>query len=195
MATTMEEVRAVLDPEEPDYQKGVELGPDALPHLRVLINGEDPMLASKATYLAGLIKSDESADVVREAARSNVEAVRVAAAATARNLPSTKASEVLEELVADPDPGIRRVARESAPKRPSSRLAALLEETAPGAEGLSDQPGGASTFTPTSATMPGEVVSEAMPGGGTGLMPGEAEPGMPGDPGRHGAGGSDSMPS
>jgi len=110
-------------------------------------------------------------------------------------LPAPRQREVLEELVADPDPGIRKVARESAPKRPSSRLAALLEETAPDAEGLSDQPGASSTFTATSETMPGERVSEAMPGGGTGLMPGEAEPGMPGDSARHGGGGSDSMPN
>jgi len=195
MATTMEEVRAVLDPEEPDYQKGAELGPDAIPHLQALVNGDDAMLASKAAYLASLIKSDASADVVRDAAHSNVEAVRVAAAAGARNLPSTKASEVLEDLVGDADPGVRKVARDSVPRRPSSRLAGLIAETESDSESMTDRPGSdTSTFTPTSPTMPGETVAETMPGGGTGLMPGETESGMPGDRGRSG-GDPGSMPN
>ena len=190
MATTMEQVRAVLDPEEPDYEKGTELGAEALPHLRTLINGDDQMLASKATYLAGLIKSDDSADVVKEAAQSSNEAVRVAAAAAARNLPSTKASEVLEELVGDADPGVRKVAREAVPKRPSSRLSSLLEEAESDSESLAEGPlGGSATFSPTSATMPGETATTEMPGGGSGLMPGEGRGGMPGDQGQ-GDGGS-----
>lgn len=191
MATTMEQVRAVLDPEEPDYEKGTELGADALPHLRTLINGDDQMLATKATYLAGLIKADESADVVREAAKSSNEAVRVAAAAAARNLPSTKASEVLEELVGDSDPGVRKVARDAVPKRPSSRLASLLEETESDTGSMAEAPGiQSATFSPTSATMPGETATTEMPGGGSGLMPGEGGGGMPGDQGQRGDGGS-----
>ncbi len=190
MAVTMEEVRAVLDPEEPDYEKGASLGPDAIPHLQALVNGDDAMLASKAAYLASLIKSDASADVVRDAARSNAETVRVAAAAAARNLPSAKASAVLEELIVDVDPGVRKVARDAVPRRPSSRLAGLLEETKPDADSMTDT----ATFTPTSPTMPGETVPETMAGGGTGLMPGETESTMPGDRGRSG-GDSGSMPN
>lgn len=195
MATTMEQVRAVLDPEEPDYEKGAaELGSDAIPHLLALVNGDDAMLASKATYLASLIKSEASADVVREAAHSNVETVRVAAAAAARNLPSAKASEVLEELVGDDDPGVRKVARDAVPKRPSSRLAERLAETGPDPESMTDRPGGeTSTFTLTSPTMPGETASTGMPGGGTGRMPGEEDPGMSGNGG--GGGGPGSMPN
>ena len=118
-----------LDPGGARLRKATKLGPDAIPHLQALVNGDDAMLASKAAYLASLIKSDASADVVRDAARSNVETVRVAAAAAARNLPSAKASAVLEELIADVDPGVRKVARDAVPRRPSSRLAGLLEET------------------------------------------------------------------
>jgi hypothetical protein len=195
MATTMEEVRAVLDPEEPDYQKGAELGPDAIPHLQTLVNGDDAMLASKAAYLASLIKSDASADVVRDAAHSKVEAVRVAAAAAARNLPSAKASEVLEELVGDDDPGVRKVARDAVPRRPSSRLAERLAETESDSESMTVRPQGqGSAFTPTSPTMPGETASTGMPGGGTGRMPGEEDPGMPDNRGS-GRGGPGSMPN
>jgi len=189
MATTMEQVRAVLDPEEPDYEKGAaELGPDAIPHLQALVRGDDAMLASKAAYLASLIKSDASADVVREAAQSNVETVRVAAAAAARNLPSTKASEVLEGLVTDADPGVRKVARDAVPKRPSSRLTELLATTEPDSESMAERPdASASGFTVTSPTMPGEAPSTGMPGGGSGLMPGESGDGTLGDRGRPGS--------
>jgi hypothetical protein len=189
MATTMEQVRAVLDPDEPDYEKGAaELGPDAIPHLQALVKGDDPMLASKAAYLASLIKSDASADVVREAAGSNVETVRVAAAAAARNLPSAKASEVLEGLVADADPGVRKVARDAVPKRPSSRLAELLAATEADMESMAEGLGApAAGFTVTSPTMPGEAPSTGMPGGGTGVMPGESADGMGDERGRRGA--------
>jgi hypothetical protein len=39
MPVTMEQVRAFLDPEEPDYQQAAQLGPEALPHLEELGEG------------------------------------------------------------------------------------------------------------------------------------------------------------
>lgn len=182
MATTMEQVRAILDPEEPDYSKGSELGPDAVPHLRTLVNGDDQMLASKAAYLASLIKADDAADVVADAARSPTEAVRVAAAAAARNLPAAKASSVLEPLVTDSDPGVRKVARDAAPRRPTGRLKDLLDASEPG-EGEGQEGGDVSAqpFAVTSATMPGEGPATGMSDRGSGLMPGEAAARMPGE--------------
>ena len=55
MPVTMKQVRAALDPEEPDYEKAAKLGPEALPHLEKLISRKDPNLASKAASLAGMI--------------------------------------------------------------------------------------------------------------------------------------------
>src|ERR671915_2448035 len=101
MAVTMKKVRSALDPEEPDYQQIADLGPEALPHLEVLVNSGDTMLASKAAYLASLIKDAKAADIVGTAARSDDPAVRVAAAAAASNLPSSGASAVLFDLVRD----------------------------------------------------------------------------------------------
>ena len=57
MAVTMKDVRAVLEPDEPDYKEGAKAwAAAALPHLDALVGGGDTMLASKATYLASLIK-------------------------------------------------------------------------------------------------------------------------------------------
>src|SRR5437867_4118299 len=102
MPVTLEQVRAALDPEEPDYPKAARiLGPEALPHLERLIASDHPMLASKAAYLAGLIGTERSAEVLRRAARSGDVRVRIAAAAAAGNLPPASASDVLLNLVDD----------------------------------------------------------------------------------------------
>ena len=111
MPVSMEDVRKVLDPEEPDYSAAARLGEDALPHLEVLVRGDDAMLASKAAYAASLIEG--GSDVVEVAAGSDDPVVRVAAAAAVRNLPGDRARPMLRQLSEDDDPGIRKVARAS----------------------------------------------------------------------------------
>ena len=66
MPVTMQQVRLILDSEEPDYGLGAQLGAEALPHLETLVRSGNPMLASKAVYLASLIPEPRSAalDVV-----------------------------------------------------------------------------------------------------------------------------------
>jgi hypothetical protein len=110
MAVTMVSVRALLDVDEPKYAEAAELGPEAIPHLETLVREGDPMLASKATYLASLIQSDQSIEVVKAAAKSADAVVRVAAAAAARNLPAEAAEEVLAPLMADNDAGVQKTA-------------------------------------------------------------------------------------
>jgi HEAT repeat protein len=113
VAVSMDDVRRALDPEEPNYEAVASLGTDSLPHLQALATGEDPMLASKATYAASLLEGAAGEDVVRTAAQSADPIVRVAAAAAARNLPVESANDVLAGLMTDDDPGIRKVARAS----------------------------------------------------------------------------------
>jgi hypothetical protein len=188
MAVTMKQVRAVLDPEEPDYQSAVALGPDALPHLDALVSSGDPMLASKATYLASLIQDQRSVDVVEKAARSDDPIVRVAAAAAAPNLAEAASASLLSALAADPDPGVRKVARSTGggeaepgsaePPLATGGLAAgerIVFGLMPGEEAGS-----------AGSTMPGST-SDRMPGDrgapASGLMPGERPTGRPGSPG------------
>ena len=116
MAVSMDDVRRVLDPEEPSYDAAAKLGEEALPHLQALITGDDPMLASKAAYAASMLEGATGEHVVMAAAQSDDPVVRVAAAAAARNLPAESANAVLKDLAADEDPGIRKVARASAPE-------------------------------------------------------------------------------
>src|SRR5262245_33803225 len=105
---TMAKVRALLDIDEPKYAEATQLGAKAIPHLETLVREGDPMLASKATYLASLIQSDRALDVVKAAAESSNPVVRVAAAAAARNLPDAATDEVLASLSSDEDAGVRK---------------------------------------------------------------------------------------
>jgi len=183
MAVTMKDVRSALDPEEPDYEEAAKLGADALPHLEVLVSSGDTMLASKAAYLAGLIKGAKSAEIVKTAARSDDPAVRVAAAAAASNLAPANASSVLLDLVGDPDPGVRKVARASVPAKADAKLTRKLrdlgdENGSPGERGA-DMKGGPAATGP----MPGETI-EDEPGSVGALMPDEGPAGMPGEQGK-----------
>jgi HEAT repeat protein len=130
MAVTMEEVRAELERDEPNYARAAGLGPDAVPHLDELAKGEDTMLATKAVYLAGLIQDDAAAKVVEEAASDDDPRVRVAAAAAARNVETERASEVLAPLVSDDDPGVQKVALKSVPSDATGELRRAVEKVA-----------------------------------------------------------------
>ena len=128
MAITLEQVRAALEPEEPDYKKAAKnLGTEALPHLERLITGDHPMLASKAAYLAGIIGTEQSVSVLERAARSGDASVRIAAAAAVQNLPPEPASDVLLRLIDDPDMGVQKVALKSVHSNASAALKARVE--------------------------------------------------------------------
>jgi len=107
MPVTIEDVVNQLDREEPDYTQAARLGPAALPFVRQLIQGNNIALASKAAFLAGQISGEASMQVLEIASRHPDPVVRVAAAASARNvtgLSSTLASTFLNDV----DPGVRK---------------------------------------------------------------------------------------
>ena len=131
MPVTMEQVRAVLDSEEPNYEQAAQLGPEALPHLEELVGETDSLLASKAAYLASLIEDPHSKDILSRAAASDRAEVRAAAAGGASNLSPDAASDVLEPLLKDRDVGVRKTALkavpEEAPPRIQDRVKSLSE--------------------------------------------------------------------
>jgi len=111
---TLEQVKQELDSEEPRYldiARG--FNGDALDHLLTLASDRDPMLASKAVYLASMIPDRRSATVLMKAAQSPQRVVRVAAASGVRNLPANERSDLLLALLDDDDAGVRRVALKS----------------------------------------------------------------------------------
>lgn len=130
MAMTMNDVRAALDPDEPNYGRAKSLGPSALPFLMALVRGGDLGLASKATYLASLITSDKSVEVIEAAAATGEPILRVAAASGLRNLKPAHAERVLNTLKSDTDAGVRKVLVRSAASVSSPRVAAVLRQIA-----------------------------------------------------------------
>lgn len=132
MSVTMKDVRFYLDADEVDYPAAKALGPEAVPFLAELVAGQDLALASKAAYLAGLIRSKDSVDVIKDAATRDEPVMRVAAAASLRNLPELQAEKVMDLLVEDPDAGVRKVMVKSAQGFASveveSRLRALTDD-------------------------------------------------------------------
>src|ERR687895_2670493 len=103
-----EDVRRELDKDELNYPRlATELGPEALPQLQGLAAEDEPRIAPKAAYLAGLIAGPTSHEVVSLAAGSKHEVVRVAAAAALPALSAEHAGSIGEQLLADPDVGVR----------------------------------------------------------------------------------------
>jgi len=131
---TMEQIRAILDSDEPNYGQAAGLGREALPLIESLIAGSDGMLASKAAYMAGVIGDSGSAAVLGRAARSPHILVRIAAAASSRHLSGADASGVLVGLLQDPDVGVRKVALKSVPQDATPALQQQIDhlsKTAP----------------------------------------------------------------
>jgi len=128
MPTTMSQVRAMLQPDEVDYDAAKQLGPDALPFLMELVKGGDLNLATKAAYLASLIPSQESVAVVEAAAKSPEDVLRVAAASGIRNLQVRDVERITNLLKNDPEVGVRKVMLHSVVKFKSPQLAIHLQE-------------------------------------------------------------------
>lgn len=106
MPVTIEQVINQLDREEPYYGQAARLGAEALPHLITLIQVSGVGLAAKAASLAGLINAGQSAAVLEIAAQHPDPVVRVAAAASAKNLTSMPTSLAMN-LLNDSDAGVR----------------------------------------------------------------------------------------
>jgi hypothetical protein len=92
-----------------------DLGPDAIPALRGLVDDDIPRIAASAAYLAGLIAAPGSRRVVEKAVQSRDPVVRVAAAATLPTLAGRGIAGIAKKLLLDQDVGVRARAVRSAP--------------------------------------------------------------------------------
>jgi HEAT repeats len=126
-----EDVLARIDLDEIDYPTAAaELGSEALPLLEELAQGGDPMLASKAVYLASILSDPDAARILEGAARHPDARVRVAAAAGLRNLVEQDAEPHVDGLLQDSDLGVRKVALKSATTFDSPGMTARVRRLA-----------------------------------------------------------------
>jgi len=108
---TLEQVKLALSADEVEYSKlKRKFGKKASPHLEKLVKRSDPMLASKAAYLVGLINDEKSADILKKAATSKEILVRISVAATARNLSKVSSNKVFLEVLKDKSKKVQDVA-------------------------------------------------------------------------------------
>ena len=127
MPVSMTDVRRALDPDEVDYAAAADLGDEALPHLRTLVETGDPGIAAKAAYLAGLINGSHSESVVALAASHADARVRASAASAASHLDDQATERVLEGLVLDEDAGVQKLALNSVPAQPSQNMRSQVQ--------------------------------------------------------------------
>ena len=124
---TLEELRRDLEKDELNYPEFAQrYGESALPHLKALVTEDEPRIAPKAAYLAGLIAGKASHEVVSIAARSRHDVTRVAAAAATAMLPVRDAVRIALQLLDDADDGVRVMAVKSAAKIGDPKLVARL---------------------------------------------------------------------
>ncbi len=137
----MSEIEDLLLPIEPEYDQVANLGSDVVPELIELIKLNSPLLSSRATYALGRVGAVASGKIpasainkisegLQEAAKSNFDLVRVAAAAATHGLPSQAAEPVQLILLDDPDIGVRRTVLEAVRPDAAPAVVARIEKWA-----------------------------------------------------------------
>ena len=110
MPVTMQQVLAVIDKDEPNYAAFAQMGPEALPHLEMIIDANDPLKAAKAAYAASMIGGAGSVNALRKAAEHHDPQVRIAVAHGLRNLSEAAPSDLVMKSLNDGDSGVRKLA-------------------------------------------------------------------------------------
>lgn len=131
MAVSTEQLRRMLNADEPDYAGLARLGGGILPQLAQLLNDRSEDTAANAASLAGMIGSDQAVALLERAARSRSGQVRSAAASALRGKSGPKAAALVATLLRDSDKDVRKFAGKAAPTRSGSAVAARAAEIQP----------------------------------------------------------------
>ena len=127
MAMTEQQLRFALSNEETQYQQiAAQLDESDIPKVEALAKGPDVGLATKAVYLASLLRGARAEQVVLEAAQSPTELVRIASATALPNLPAAVRDRVAVELTDRPTPSISKLVLQAV-DRPSPALVERLQ--------------------------------------------------------------------
>lgn len=105
-------------------------GPGAMPFLHQIVQASDPMLASKAVWLAAFIDGQGSLQVLQVAISRPEVLVRIAAAGAIRSLGRVPVQELLRRLLEDDEPMIRKVALDSVKVLRPAQLRERIQELA-----------------------------------------------------------------
>ena len=126
MSITMQQVLAEIDREEPNYAAFAALGADALPHLQMIVEANDPLRSAKAAYAASMIGGSGAIKLLQAASDHHEPQVRMAVAQGLQNLAKATPSDLVLKSLGDVDPGVRKLALRTAGQLKRPEFAATV---------------------------------------------------------------------
>jgi outer membrane protein OmpA-like peptidoglycan-associated protein len=129
MAVSIEQLRRILNADEPDYDGLARQGAALLPQLAQLVNDRNEYVAANAASLAGMIGDNQAVAVLQRAARSASGAVRSATAGALRSVRGPQVAALVATLQRDRDPDVRKFAAKAAAMQQPGSAAAEIGET------------------------------------------------------------------
>jgi HEAT repeat protein len=110
MPMTLEELKEQLTSIEVDDATYVGIGPSEVPLLEQLVRDPETWLAARAIFALSQVRSDAAMAILGRAAADPRPEIRVAVAASAKNLPPAEANGILLQGLNDADLGVRKFA-------------------------------------------------------------------------------------
>lgn len=125
---TLEQLKEQLSSIEVDDATYAGIGPSEVPLLEQLVADPETWLAGRAIFALSQVRSDAATAILVRAATDPRPEIRVAVAASARNLPPEDASGILLQGLNDPDLGVRKFAIRSVAPAHSADVQARLRD-------------------------------------------------------------------
>jgi len=128
MPMTLKQLKDKLSAIEPTDRVYSGISPSEIPVLKRLLQDKKPWVASRAVFALSRISDPKAIAILSKAAVDSRPEVRVAVAASARNLKAKDASKILLKLLADPELGVRKFAVQSVSKAHGAVIYRKLKE-------------------------------------------------------------------
>jgi len=110
MPKTLEELRNQLSAIEPDIDMFDGIGPSEIPLLEQLLQDEEAWMASRAIFALSRIPDPKALAILSHEVSDPRPEVKVALAASVKNLKSSDANDILLKLLNDTNIGVRKFA-------------------------------------------------------------------------------------
>ena len=128
MTMTLEQIRNQLSAIEPNDSTYFGIGPSEIPLLEQLLQDEEVWMASRAVFALSRISDTKAVTILSQTATDPRKEVRVAVAASVRNLKPQDANSILLKLLNDKELGVRKFAIKSVSEANDEAVHAKLQE-------------------------------------------------------------------
>jgi len=128
MPRTLEQLRNQLSMIEPNDGMYTGIGPAEVPLLEQLLQDTEAWMASRAVFALSRVSDAKAATILSRAAADPRQEVRVALAASLRNLQPQDANGILLRLLTDAELGVRKFAVQAVSKTHDAAVHAKLKE-------------------------------------------------------------------